>query len=280
MSSSTSATSIPAPPGPRVRCLVVTIDVANVDVCSRYVSSDARLLAPQTVTTKFCAASSPLVYDGLVLDLVLACAITVTRPVQEMAHHAAVIVEAKALDTPHHFEVTRTFKGTKLTRVSLEKAVNPASSCYGGPTVPGQSYLLFLGCDDPDACLETSEAIPSTREARAFLEAPRLVTRAEIARTLRRWLAGRISDRALAGWLAEMKDVAETEDWTVIDDAEISVDLGAILQLHWYMREADACAMNHLRNTGVPELLRVLEQANLQVSDLEALDEAFEPACE
>ena len=208
----------------------------------------------------------------LLAPVAAACAISVTYPVPVMARGAKVIVEATAIDTTRHFEVVRTFRGTAPARIQL----GPMSNC-DDPTRPGESYLVFLACEELDGC-DAVHVVPATKDAITQLEARRLITQREIATMLRRWVDHRISDRALADWVRETELTARVDDWMVIDGVELSLSLHTLKVVGRYL-DRD-CLTDRLRYELAPDILRLLRKRSVTVRDLEHFERYDQDDCD
>lgn len=218
------------------------------------------------------------------------CPIVVTEQVQRMAQGAAIIAEATAADTRHHFDITKVWKGSPPPRVSLtQDQFDPNSSCYVGPTTPGASYLLYIGCDEPASggefaeyrCVARSFAVPLTAENLAFLEHPKAMSKREVAAMLRDWMAGKTPTAAVAKWVAEIKDIAAFDDWITIGGDEGSLSLAVVLELDILLNHRDldleepSCAIAAMRTKVTPTVLKVMKQATPTEAQVEMLDELF-----
>ena len=195
-----------------------------------------------------------------------ACAITVTYSVPEMARGAKVIVEATALDRARRFEVVRTFRGNAPALLPI----GIRSNC-DDPTVPGEKYLVFLRCETLPGCDEKMHVVPATQQAIRQLLTRRRITQREIATMLRQWLDHGVSDRRLAEWVNEMQLTATVDDWTIVDDYEFSLSLGALRTIGIAL-DGEACSVEHLRHDVAPALLRLLRKRSITARDLEEMD--------
>ena len=217
-----------------------------------------------------------------------ACIITVTRPVQVMARSAVIIAEAEALDAQHRFEVTKVWKGAPARQITLRGDVEPSSSCYGGPPLAGETYVLFINCNEivqtegfaQYKCTDVAEAVPATPEVLRYLRESKPLSRRELVAKLHDWKNGRISTEEMKAWVAEQKAIADVDDWSKGDEGEEqSFSLMTLRSLNDVFQgqvNGDAeCVARAVRETLIEDVIDLLTAPRVSPERLEAIDEAF-----
>ena len=207
----------------------------------------------------------------LLADVVLPCGDSVSETPQELVRAAEVVATVKALADPDAFRVTRVWKGRPPAVLREPRDPRP---CTGEPGVePGGTYVAVV----VDGTMRILNDV-STPGLTAYLTAPERVSAGDLARMLRGWTGGTITDRAMSRWLRRMAKVGEVDDWVEVDGEGVSVVLGMIRELDERMHDEEgalrnACAVGVLRERLAPVALLHLTSAARTAEELEALDD-------
>lgn len=213
-------------------------------------------------------------------------ACTVILPTtQEQFRDAVRVYEAVALDELFRFRVEKVWRGPEAETVRLSWVAESAGATCSGQdqVVAGRRYLITIECSDPTEgdtfeCPARAVDLEYADEKLRYLKEGHPLGPEEVADALGDWLDGAWTTEELAVWVAEMRIVAELDDWVDLGGVLASPTQRAVEMTDYFLSEtgdlsqAKECRDRVLREELIPPVLDLLTEEDVALR-LEIADE-------